>query len=160
MSTRSGDLDPSLCDYFGRMENMTAEQFNVMVNAESGLLGISETSSDICDLLDRESHDERAAEAVALFCYEIKKRIGSFAAALGGLDTLIFTGGIGENSAQVRTRIGNGLRVLGIDLDESRNAKCESVISTDTSQASVRVIRTGEELTIARAVQRIMKLKT
>lgn len=156
MSTRSGDLDPSLSGYFARTENMTADQFNEMVNSKSGLLGISEISSDIRDLLDRESQDVRAAEAVALFCYEIKKRIGSFAAALGGLDTLVFAGGIGENSPQVRARICDGLRFLGIELNESRNAKSEAVISTDTSRVTVRVMRTDEELTIARSVLRII----
>ncbi len=160
MSTRSGDLDPSLCGYLSRMENMTAEQFNDMVNAKSGLLGISETSADIRHLLDCESQDVRAAEAVALFCYEIKKRIGSFAAALGGLDTLVFAGGIGENSAEIRTRTCEGLRFLGIELENSLNAKSESVISTDTSRACVRVIRTDEELTIARSVQRLMSAQS
>ena len=156
MSTRSGDLDPSLFGYFARTENMTSDQFNEMVNSESGLLGISEISSDIRDLLDRESQDVRAAEAVELFCYEIKKRIGSFAAALGGLDTLVFAGGIGENSPQVRARICDGLRFLGIELNESRNSKSEAVVSTDTSPLTVRVIRTDEELTIARSVLQII----
>ncbi len=102
MSTRSGDLDPGLAWYLARTENVGAEQFNKMVNSESGLLGISETSSDMRDLLKREPQDVRAAEAVALFCYQIKKWIGSFGAALGGLDTLVFAGGIGENSPAVR----------------------------------------------------------
>lgn len=157
MSTRSGDLDPSLCGYFARSENMTADQFNQMVNTKSGLLGISETSSDIRDLLERESQDVRAAEAVAIFCYEVKKRIGSFAAALGGLDTLVFSGGIGENSPQVRSRVCERMRFLGIELDESRNANAEAIISTDASSATVRVIRTDEEMTIARSVYRIVK---
>ena len=96
MSTRSGDLDPGLAPYLARTERITAEQFCEMVNHESGLLGVSEVSSDMRDLLAREAHDIRAAEAVALFCYQAKKWIGSFAAALGGLDTLVFAGGIGK----------------------------------------------------------------
>ena len=98
MSTRSGDLDPGLIWYLARTEKMSAKQFNEMVNFQSGLLGISETSSDMRELLDRETQDVRAAEAVALFCYQVKKWIGAFAAALGGLDTLVFAGGIGENA--------------------------------------------------------------
>ena len=102
MSTRSGDLDPGLVGYLARTENMSAKQFNEMVHFKSGLLGISETSSDMHDLLKCETQDVRAAEAVALFCYQVKKWIGAFAAALGGLDALVFAGGIGENCAAVR----------------------------------------------------------
>ncbi len=109
MSTRSGDLDPGLVCYLARTEQMSAAQFQEMVNHESGLLGVSETSSDMRDLLDRETQDVRAAEAVALFCYQAKKWIGAFAAALGGLDTLVFAGGIGENAPPVRERICDGL---------------------------------------------------
>jgi acetate kinase len=159
MSTRSGDLDPSLPGYFARTENMTSDQFSEMVNSKSGLLGISETSSDIRDLLHCQSQDVRAAEAVAIFCYEVKKRVGAFAAALGGLDTLVFAGGIGENSPQVRARICEGLRFLGVELDESCNEKSEAVISTDAGPATVRVIRTDEELMIARTVFRIFKMQ-
>ena len=129
MSTRSGDLDPGLVWYLVRTEQMSAKQFNEMVNFQSGLLGISETSSDMRDLLERETRDVRAAEAVALFCYQIKKWIGAFAAALGGLDTLVFAGGIGENAPAVRARICDGLGFLGIELDEKRNAANEGVIS-------------------------------
>jgi len=121
MSTRSGDLDPGLVWYLARTEKMSAKQFNEMVNFQSGLLGISETSSDMRDLLDRETQDVRAAEAVALFCYQVKKWIGAFAAALGGLDTLVFAGGIGEkNAPAVRARICDGLGFLGIELEENR----------------------------------------
>src|SRR5450759_2499898 len=105
MSSRSGDLDPGLVSYLARTEQMSAMQFQEMVNHASGLLGVSETSSDMRDLLECEAQDVRAAEAVALFCYQAKKWIGSFAAALGGLDTLVFAGGIGENAPIVRTRI-------------------------------------------------------
>jgi acetate kinase len=157
MSTRSGDLDPSLFPYFARTEQMTAKQFSVMVNHHSGLLGVSETSSDMRDLLAQEARDLRAAEAVALFCYQAKKWIGAFAAALGGLDTFVFAGGIGENAPLVRARICEGLAFLGIELSESRNAETAGVISTDASRATVRVIRTDEDLMIARSVCRILE---
>jgi len=154
MSTRSGDLDPGLAPYLARTEQIGTTQFYTMVNHQSGLLGVSETSSDMRDLLDHETHDVRAAEAVALFCYQAKKWIGSFTAALGGLDTLVFAGGIGENAPLVRARICEGLSCLGIELNESRNAETAGVISTDVSRVTVRVIRTDEELMIARSVLR------
>ncbi len=152
MSTRTGDLDPGLFSHLARIEQMTPSQFERMVNHESGLLGISETSSDMRDLLECESRDVRAAEAVALFCYQTKKWIGSFAAALGGLDTLVFAGGIGENAPIVRMRICEGLSFLGIELDEELDAKSAGVISSGASRVRVRVIRTDEELMIVRSV--------
>ena len=158
MSTRSGDLDPGLVWYLARTEKMSAKQFNEMVNFQSGLLGVSETSSDMHDLLEHETQDVRAAEAVALFCYEVKKWIGAFAAALGGLDTLVFAGGIGENAPEVRARICDGLGFLGIELEEKRNAANEGVISANTSGVAVRVIRTDEELMIAKTVRRVLGL--
>jgi acetate kinase len=158
MSTRSGDLDPGLAPYLARTGQMTTSQFYKMVNHESGLLGISETSSDMRDLLDREKQDVRAAEAVALFCYQAKKWIGSFATVLGGLDTLVFAGGIGENAPVVRARICEGLNFLGIELNASRNAENAPVISMQTHRVSVRVIRTNEELMIARSVCRLLGL--
>ena len=154
MSTRSGDLDPGLAPYLLRTEKMTTKQFYEMVNHESGLLGVSETSSDMRDLLAHEKEDLRAAEAVSLFCYQAKKWIGSFAAALGGLDTIVFAGGIGENAHPVRERICEGLGFLGIRLDESRNARSAGIISRDDSRVAVRVICTDEELMIARSVLR------
>jgi acetate kinase len=154
MSTRSGDLDPGLVYYLARAERMTAAGFQRMVNRESGLLGVSAISADVRELLAREAGDVRAAEAVALFCYQARKWIGAFAAALGGLDTLVFAGGIGENAPVVRTRICEGLGFLGIGLDEARNARSAGVISTDESRATVRVIHTDEELMIARSVLR------
>ena len=152
MSTRSGDLDPGLVWYLARTEKMSDKQFNEMVNFQSGLLGVSETSSDMRYLLDHETEDVRAAEAVALFCYQIKKWIGAFAAALGGLDTLVFAGGIGEKAPVVRARNCDGLGFLGIELEEKRNAANEGVISVDASRVTVRVIRTDEELMIAETV--------
>ena len=158
MGTRSGDLDPGLVWYLARTEEMSPKQFNEMVNAQSGLLGISETSSDMRDLLDREAQDVRAAEAVALFCYQVKKWIGAFAAALGGLDTLVFAGGIGEQAPTVRARICDGMGFLGIELEENRNAADEGVISTAVSRVTVRVIPTDEERMIAEAVCRVLGL--
>jgi acetate kinase len=111
----SGDLDPGLISYLARTEQISAARFQEMVNGESGLLGVSEISSDMRDLLAREATDVRAAEAVALFCYQAKKWIGSFTAALGGLDTIVFAGGIGEKAPLVRTRICEGLGFLGIE---------------------------------------------
>jgi acetate kinase len=154
MSTRSGDLDPGLAPYLARTEQMTTKQFYEMVNHKSGLLGVSETSSDMRDLLDHEKQDVRAAEAVALFCYQAKKWIGAYAAALGGLHTLVFAGGIGENAPVVRARICEGLSFLGVELDEARNAQNSGVISKDASGTMVRVIRTDEEIMIARSVLR------
>ncbi len=158
MSTRSGDLDPGLIWYLARTEKMGAKQFNEMVNFQSGLLGVSETSSDMRDLLKHETEDVRAAEAVALFCYQVKKWIGAFAAALGGLDTLVFAGGIGENAPPVRARICDGLGFLGIELEEKRNAANEGVISAAVSRVAVRVIRTDEERMIAKTVCRVLGL--
>ena len=160
MSTRSGDLDPGLVWYLAATEQMSAKDFNTMVDSESGLLGISETSSDMRDLLERETLDVRAAEAVALFCYQVKKWIGAFAAALGGLDTVVFAGGIGENAPVVRSRICEGLQFLGIELDLKRNAANESVVSNATSLVGVRVIRTDEELMIAKTVSQLLAIES
>ena len=156
MSTRSGDLDPGIVGFLARRERMTAPEFQRMVNRDSGLLGISETSSDMRDLLERESGDIRAAEAVDLFCYQAKKWIGAYAGALGGLDTLVFSGGIGENSPAVRARICAGLGFLGIELDGRRNAANSPLISRTAGPVAVRVIRTDEELMIARSVVRAL----
>ena len=153
MSTRSGDLDPGLVWYLAQTEQMTPGQFNHMVNHQSGLLGVSETSSDVRDLLGREGDDSRAAEAIAMFCYQIRKSIGAFAAALGGLDTLVFAGGIGENSPVIRTRICQDLGFLGVKLHRTRNDRGEPAISTDDSRVAVRVIHTDEEFMIAKAVR-------
>ena len=158
MSTRSGDLDPGLVWYLARTEGLDAKQFNEMVNFRSGLLGVSETSSDMRDLLAKETDDVRAAEAVALFCYQAKKWIGAFAAALGGLDTLVFAGGIGENTPIVRARICDGLGFLGIELEEKQNVANADVISANASRVAVRVIHTDEEWMIARTVCRVLGL--
>ncbi len=152
MSTRSGDLDPGVIEYLAKTEGMTAEQFYEMVHAKSGLLGVSEISSDVRDLLQRESQDVRAAEAIALFCYAAKKWIGALTAALGGLDTLVFAGGIGENSPIIRARVCEGLEYLGMRVDRARNEASAPVITTDDSRVTVRVIPTNEECLIAREV--------
>ena len=152
MGTRSGDVDPGLVEFLAQTQHMTAEQFHHMVNHESGLLGVSETSSDLRDLLAQEADDVRAAEAVELFCYQIKKYIGAYAAALGGLDTLVFAGGIGENAAVIRARICDGLAFLGIAIDDTRNLANAGVISADTGRVAVRVMHTDEEVMIAKSV--------
>lgn len=159
MSTRSGDLDPGLFWYLAQEEGFNPKQFNAMVNFHSGLLGISETSSDMRDLLGREAHDVRAAEAIALFCYQVKKWIGAFAAALGGLDTLIFAGGIGENAPKVRGQICETLGFLGIEIEEKCNAANEGIISTAKSRVMVRVIPTDEEWMIAEKVCQVLGIK-
>ncbi len=158
MSTRSGDLDPGLVSFLARSGKMSASQFDHMANHKSGLLGVSETSSDLRDLLASEATDVRAAEAVALFCYQAKKWIGSFAAALGGLDTLVFAGGIGENAPLIRKRICERLEFLGVKIDAKRNAAHAPLISPDAGGVKVRVIRTNEELMIARSVVRLLNL--
>jgi len=157
MSSRSGDVDPGLVSYLARTEQMNAEQFDKMINFQSGLLGISETSSDMKVLLALETQDVRAAEAVALFCYQVKKWIGAFTAALEGIDTLVFAAGIGENAPTVRARICEGLGFLGIELDQKRNAETEPLISSDASRVKVRVMHTDEEIVMARSVADILK---
>lgn len=158
MSTRSGDVDPGLISFLARSENITAVQFDKMVNHKSGLLGVSEISSDMHDLLGMEKEDIRADEAVALFCYQAKKQIGAYAAALEGLDTLVFAGGIGENSPEIRSRICKGLEFLRIELEEKRNRTNSPIISTNNVKVVVRVIHTDEEWMIARSVYRILDL--
>jgi acetate kinase len=151
MGTRCGDIDPGLVRFLMRAAGLTLKQFHDLVNHESGLLGVSETSPDLRDLLARQEIDVRASEAVELFCYRVKTGIGSMAASLAGLDTLVFAGGIGENSAEARRRICEGLEFLGIVLNESRNSAGAPLISTEGGRVAVRVIRTDEESMIARA---------
>ncbi|MEO8844946.1 MAG: acetate/propionate family kinase [Kofleriaceae bacterium] len=158
MGTRSGDLDPGVLSYLARTEHLDPSQLDKLVNARSGLLGMSETSSDLRDLLASETNDVRAADAVAVFCYQVKKWIGGFAAALGGLDTLVFAGGIGEHAAVVRTRICDGLGFLGLELDADSNAADAAVISAATSRVAVRVMRTDEAIVIGGAVRTVLGL--
>jgi len=156
MSRRSGDLDPGVMSYLTRAEGLTVEQFHRMVNSESGLLGLSESSSDIRDVLALEAHDPRAAEAVALFCYQAKKAIGALAAVLGGVDTLVFSAGIGEHSPVVRARICEGLEFLGIAIDDRRNEANDAVISADDGRVIVRVIHTDEACEMAQSVLHLL----
>ncbi|MFY0255354.1 acetate/propionate family kinase [Chitinophaga sp. 30R24] len=156
MSSRSGDLDPGVAWFIMKTEHLSADEFNHLVNHESGLLGISETSGDMNDLLKQAEKDIRAAEAVDLFCYDIKKRIGAYAAALGGIDTLVFSGGIGENAAIIRQSVCEGLAFLGIELDSKRNHANQDLISTDEGNVSVRVIPTDEEGMMAEIVNKMI----
>ena len=156
MSTRAGDMDPGLVAFMAQSEQMSVEQFSHMINHESGLLGVSEISSDMRDLITKENKDIRAAEAIALFCYQAKKCLGSFTAILGGLDTLVFTGGIGENTVRIREQICKGLGFLGLELDENKNAKHAAIISSAKSRVCVRIIHTDEDLMIARSVCRTL----
>jgi len=153
MGTRSGDLDPGVLLWLMRQHGLAADALDDLVNRRSGLLGVSDTSPDMRDLLARRATDPHADEAVALFCYQARKWIGAYAAALGGLDTLVFSAGIGESAAPVRAEICAGLEFLGVELDEGRNGAGEEVISRDGSRVAVRVLRTDEEIVIARAVR-------
>ena len=160
MGTRSGDLDPGVLVYLLEQKELSQPEAGDLINRRAGLLGVSETTADMRDLLGREADDPRAAEAVALFCYQAKKFLGALATALGGLDTLVFTGGIGEHAATVRWRICEGLEFLGLRLDESRNAEHAPVVSRDGSPVTVRVIPTDENLMIARHTRRLVRFRT
>jgi acetate kinase len=152
MATRCGDLDPGVPLYLLLAQKLPVQDLVRLLNAESGLLGLSGVSADMRELLTQAATNPAASLAVDVFCYQARKFLGAYAAALGGLDTLVFTAGIGERSAEVRRRICEGLGFLGIELDASRNAGNETVIST--GRVTVRVIRTNEELMIARQTQR------
>ena len=157
MGTRSGDLDPSVPLYLLEERGLTPTEVSNLLNKRAGLLGVSGTSADMRDLLDREPDDVRAAEAVALFCYQAKKFLGALAAALGGLDALVFTGGIGEYSATVRERVCEGLEFLGIRLDPSRNAVHAPIISSDDTAVRVLIVPTDEDLMVARHTRRLIE---
>jgi acetate kinase len=159
MSTRSGDLDPGLVLYLQRNYGYTPDKFNHMVNFESGLLGVSETSADMKRLLEIEDSDVRAKEAIELFCYQVKKSIGALAASIGGISTLVFTGGMGENAPRIRAKICEGLEFLGVILDPEQNEEGARLISARTSQAGVHVIHTNEAVTIARQTSEIVSSK-
>jgi acetate kinase len=156
MGTRSGDLDPGVLLHMVEERGLNPREIGELINRRAGLLGVSETSADMRDLLSRETSDPRAAEAVALFCYQAKKFLGALTAVLGGLDTLVFTGGIGENAAPVRWRICEGLEFVGIRLDPDRNAEHASVVSRDDTPVTVRVIPTDENLMVARHTLRLV----
>lgn len=156
MSTRSGDLDPGVLLYLQETEKMAPADMRKSVEQTGGLQGVSGISGDMQDLLARMDRDDHAAEAVALFCYSARKQLGALAGVLGGIDTLVFTGGIGEHAAVVRHRICGGFDFLGIELDDARNATSETIISMEQSTVSVRVIHTNEEVMIARHTMRAL----
>ena len=156
MGTRSGDLDPTVMTYLTGTRAMTTQELERLVNEEAGLLGVSGNSQDMRDLLDRAESDSKAAEAIELYCYVARKHFGALAAVLGGVDTIVFTGGIGEHAAPIREKICNGLEYLGLRLGSERNKAHEAVISSDSSRVVARVIATDEDLMIAKHVVRLL----
>jgi acetate kinase len=156
MATRTGDLDPGVLIHLLRQERLSADDLETLVTKRSGLVGVSETSSDVRDLLAQESRDSRAAEALDIFCYHARGWIGRLTSALEGLNTLVFSAGIGENSPVIRSRICRGLEWLGIRLDESRNLAGSSLISAADSRVDVRVMKTNEELMIFQEVAHLV----
>ena len=152
MGTRSGDIDPGALSYIMRSDDLTPLALEHLINYGSGLLGVSETTADMYDLLQIEATDIRAKEAIDLFCYEVKKRIGAYTAALGGVDTIIFSGGIGAVAPSIRARICGGLETFGVIIEESRNQANESVISSTLAPVYVRVMHTDEERMMAHIV--------
>jgi len=156
MATRTGDLDPGILVYLMREERLSADQIDELINKKSGLLGVSGSTSDMRDLLSQRAMNSDAALAVDLFCYQARKWIGALAAALGGIDTLVFSGGIGENSPEIRARVCAELSYLGVTVDPAKNEASASLISTSGTRVAVRVIPTDEELMIANIVQRML----
>ena len=150
MGTRTGDLDPGVLLYLLREKGYDADRLDRLVNKESGLLGVSGTTADMATLLERRERDAAAALAVAMFCYQVRKQVGAFAAALGGLDTLVFTAGIGERAAAVRAEICEGLEHLGVRLDPARNAAHADPLNAPGRACAVRVVATREDMMIAR----------
>ena len=157
MSTRSGDLDPGVLIYLLGKKGLSATDLNQLVNRQAGLLGVSGISSDVKDLLEIEGQNPHAAEAIELFCYQAKKFLGALSAVLGGLDTLVFTGGIGEHAPSIRWRICDDLAFLGIHLDRQRNDQNAMIISPETSPVTIRVMSTNEELMIARHTANLLR---
>jgi acetate kinase len=155
MATRSGDLDPGVVLALPELLGISFDEVRDVLNRRSGLLGMSETSPHMRDLLDRVHGDERARDAIAVYCYQIKKYIGAYAAALGGVDAIVFSGGVGENAPEVRAQILAGLGFLGIALDPERNNANAKTISSPDSRVVVRVIPTDEEVVIAKTVRRL-----
>ena len=158
MGTRSGDIDPGIISYIEYTKNLNTNQINHLFNFESGLLGISETTSDMKSLLDNESKDKRISDAINIFCYDIRKTIGGFIAILGGVDKIVFTGGIGENSPEIRKRICQNLEFMGILIDQENNYNNKDVISPKTSKVDIRVIHTDEAQIIAQNVINILNI--
>lgn len=157
MGTRAGDLDPGVMLHILQQGGHDLSSLGTLVNKEAGLLGVSGVSADMCYLLEREAEDPRAFEAIALFCYQAKKFLGALVAVLGGLDTLVFTGGIGEHASPIRERICTGLGFLGVEIDQFRNKEGAAVISPDSSPVTVRVMRSAEDLIIATHTRRLVQ---
>src|SRR5260370_762037 len=155
MGTRSGDLDPGVLLYLLR-KGWTAEELETMVDRQSGLVGVSAITSDMKTLLEKQDTDANASQAVEMFCYQVRKFIGAYAAVLNGLDTLVFTAGVGERAAEVRAQICRGLEFLGIELDAACNARNAEVVSRAGSSCVVRVVPTDEDLMIARHTRRLV----
>jgi acetate kinase len=156
MSTRSGDVDPGLALYMQRKLNMSPEDVNQLLSKESGLLGVSELSADMYQLLQAEGENTYAAEAVNLFCYQVRKMIGALSTTLGGLDTVVFSGGMGENAPKIRERVLADLQYLGVELDDERNQNGEECISRDGSQVGVHVLHTDENQVILRHIEQLL----
>jgi acetate kinase len=163
MGTRSGDLDPSILEYLAHKEGLTLGEIEALLNKQSGLLGVSGLTGDMRDLLEEEAEngDRRARLAIEMFCLRVRKYVGAYHAAYPGTDAVIFTGGIGENSAVIRERIGTGLRHLGLALDLERNRTLgpgeAGAVSADGSAMQIWVIPTNEELLIARDTVRVVR---
>ena len=157
MSTRCGDIDPEVVLYLIEAKGLDTAAVRDALTCSGGMLGVSGSSADMQDLHQKEDHDPKAAEAVAVFCHSARKALGALAAVLGGLDTLVFTGGIGENDAVIRRRICENLEFAGVRLDPRRNEAGEAVISKDGAPATIRVIKTNEELMIARHTARLLR---
>jgi acetate kinase len=159
MGTRSGDLDPGVLTYLMHAKKYNADQIEDLVNEKAGLLGVSGISPDMKTLLEQREREPNANEAVELYCYLLRKQVAAMASVLGGMDTLVFTGGIGERAAPVRWEVCRGLSFLGIDLDPDKNADNADVISTNRSSCVVRVIPTNEDLMVARHTRRVLGAK-
>jgi len=157
MSTRSGSIDPGLALYLHRTLGLSAKDFDHILNKASGLLGVSETTADMHTLLQTQSSDPRAAQAIELFCYEVSKAIGALAATIDGVNSIIFAGGIGERSAEIRRRVCAKLTHLGVKLDDAQNQASNRCISATESDVGVHVIHTDESIIIAK--QTLEKLK-
>ncbi|MFH1069180.1 MAG: acetate kinase, partial [Candidatus Glassbacteria bacterium] len=161
MGTRCGDIDPSIILHIMGREELNLSEANTLLNKHSGLQGLSGISSDVRDLIgEMEKGDERAKLAIDIYCYRLKKYIGAYAAAMGGLDALVFTAGVGQNSPLVRAKSCEGLEYMGLALDEKANLETvgkEADISRPDSRVKVFAIPTNEELVIARDTERIVK---
>ncbi len=159
MSTRSGDLDAGLVAYLWRQEHLSVEQYSKMINQESGLLGISGTSGDVRELLAHERDDADAAAAIESFCYRCRQSIAAMAAALRGIDALVFAGGIGERAPAIRARICEGLEFLGLELDEQSNTSGSERIGAAASRVRIYVVETDEEYIMANEASRLCPMK-